>query len=202
MSAGEKAALAAGGGGGSPPLASAASTRLLRGNGRGGLTVAGGVRITNIKEIQGALELVKGRVRTNVIRRGLYAGGVVLRDEARRLVRVRTGAIKKAIVVKRGDPLKGTASISFGIARIRFVMRSKVAKSGATKRVLSRVKGIGGRGFITPRRYAHLVELGTSHSRPYSFIVRAAVGRGTAAVDAMLQKMGVDLTAEVSKLRV
>jgi HK97 gp10 family phage protein len=168
---------------------------------RGGLSVAGGIRIHNVEEIRRRLELLKGRVRTNLIRRGLYAGGIVLRDEARRLVRVRSGALKKAIVAKRGDPIKGSAAISFGIANVRFVRRSSVTKQGATKTRLHRLTGKGGRGFISPRRYAHLVELGTSHSRPFSFILRAAAGKAQAAVDAMVSTMRAGLDAEIRRLK-
>lgn len=164
-------------------------------------SIAEGLKVSGLPEISAALSEIGGRVATNLARRGVYAGGVVLRDEARRLVLVRTGALKKATVVKRGDPLKGVQSISYGIAKVRFVMRGRVTKSGRISRRLRRVTGKGGKGFIVPRLYAHLVELGTKRTRKHSFILRAAETKAQAALNAMVSKMKGDLDAEIAKLR-
>lgn len=160
-----------------------------------------GLNVAGLPEIVKALDEIGGRVATNITRRGVYAGGVVLRDEARRLVTVRTGALKKATVVKRGDPKKGFQSISYGIARVQFLMRpsGKIKKAGKTTVASRKSSGLQ---YISPRRYAHLVELGTTHSQPHSFILRAANNKAQAAVDAMLKSMSSSLDAEVAKLKV
>lgn len=172
---------------------------MFGGNGRGRLSVNGGIVVTGVKEVQRKLEKLKGRIAGNLVRRGLYAGGMVLRDEARRLVQVRTGSLKKAIVAKRADPAKGQQAVSFGIARVSFSASQVTTKRGVSKIKLTKRKGSTA-GAIRPRYYAHLVELGTNRSRAFSFIVRAANNKGQAAVDAMVSKMKVDLDSELKGL--
>lgn len=169
------------------------------------------VRVDKLPEIIKALDTLKYRTRTNLVRRGLYAGGIVLRDEARRLAHVRTGALKKAIVAIRGDPSPaGEAGsgrpaavdqvVSYGIGKVRFVATKKgrLRRAGKTTRASRRASGLE---YIFPRLYAHLIEIGTPRIKKDSFILQAATNKASAAVDAVVAKMNIDLDAEVSKLR-
>ena len=115
-----------------------------------------------------ALEELGTKVPTSAKRKGLYAGAVILRDEARRQVSVRTGALKKSIVAAT-KKLKGKGQLDYiGIVRIK---NNKFAvklddknvpmrrKDGRLRIVMVKKKGVT--DTIYPRNYAHLVEFGT-----------------------------------------
>lgn len=93
-------------------------------------------------------------------RRAMYAAGAKIRDRARQLAPVRTGALKKAIVYRdnvsrdKTDPemFYGKVTVSSGAFEVTARGKAKRLKKGAA------AKGAK----INPRKYAHLVEFGTS----------------------------------------
>lgn len=109
----------------------------------------------------------------NVTRRGLRAMAVIVRDRAKELVPVRTGALKKSIMAdtKRTRDRKsyyGRVTIKSGT----YNLVTKVSKGGKkSSRLVRDKKGKGPvDGRIRPRNYAAQVETGTApHSvRPGS----------------------------------
>jgi HK97 gp10 family phage protein len=136
-----------------------------------------------VKEVQffGAREFIEGlremglKVPTTAVRKGLYRGAVIIRDEARRRAPVRYGALKKSIVAVTKRIKSGKGLDYIGIVRIADV---KYVVS-ATKTGKLKLKRLNKNGRITvngvtfkpsaarifPRKYAHLAEFGT---RPHS----------------------------------
>lgn len=104
-----------------------------------------------------------GRRANPLIRRAMYAGGVMIRDAARAKVPQRTGALRKSIIVVTNRK---------GSNRERLLLQVKVdAKAfrvgakGRAKTVSKKVQKERGRKYVSgeiyPRNYAHLVEYGT-----------------------------------------
>lgn len=125
-----------------------------------------------VKEVQffGAREFIEGlremglKVPTTAVRKGLYRGAVIIRDEARRRVPKRHGALKKATVAVTKRIKSGKGLDYIGIVRIDKI-KFVVSRTKKGKLRLARVKKTGVRDTIYPRNYAHLVEYGT---RPHS----------------------------------
>lgn len=124
------------------------------------------------------LEAIAGPIMQTAVRRGLYDGAAVIRNAARGKVKVRTGALKKAIVAQtrliKGTGMNGSKQEHMGVVAIE----KKAFKVGAKGRVkaVERKKSTGYyyiKGDIYPRNYAHLVEFGT---RPHMAGKRAHPG--------------------------
>lgn len=118
----------------------------------GGIVADGTIiRITGLEDIRRKLNVLGQRVATNVVRRGLRAGAVVVQDEAR----------ERAPVRKRrdGTKAKGAGTLRRSIrAETRGVFRDSSGvpvQHRAVVMIAKRTKG------PRPRRYAHLVERGT-----------------------------------------
>lgn len=149
-----------------------------------------------VKEVQffGAREFIEGlremglKVPTTAVRKGLYRGAVIIRDEARRRAPVRTGALKKSIVAVTKRIKSGKGLDYIGIVRIdkvKFIVtRSKgklrlrrLSKDGRVK-----VNGVTlkpSTDTIYPRNYAHLAEFGTSpHSTAPKNLSKAKGSKG------------------------
>lgn len=125
--------------------------------------------VEGLREVMDRLLELPGRTARNVVRRSIYAGAVIIRDDARLRVSKRTGALRKAIIARTNR--RNLPTMYFGevtIAGLAFTKneKGKIKRAkklpGQTKKYL--------RGQIYPRNYAHLVEFGT---RPH------AVGRGS-----------------------
>jgi HK97 gp10 family phage protein len=134
----------------------------------GGATIARTGYVFGVKETIENLRAHGVYLSKTAVRRALYAGAVVMRDEAKRRVPVRYGALKKAIVAetrgigkdKRGRPSKHIAVVTV----------AKKSYTVGTTGKLRQVKRKPGEraysaGQIYPRNYAHLVEFGT---KPHS----------------------------------
>lgn len=117
------------------------------------------VKVLGAKEVLKSLEGVKDALRKRITRKALYQGAVIIRDEARRLAPVRTGALKGAIVARTDkDPdVPGEYAGYVSIANKPMVLTDAgklVSSKSAAKRGTKGQK-------LNPRRYAHLVEYGT-----------------------------------------
>lgn len=147
------------------------------------------------------LQQLVPKVRYKAMRRGLYAGAALIRDEARRRVHVRLGFLKRQIRAYAGSPkAKQDLTASVYIARGRFinVPSIRTLKSGAqvyrtkwhrTTATLSSIKG----RYVNPRRYAHLLEFGTSHSRAFAFLFAAANAKRAQAQAVIAAKIREDM---------
>ena len=124
-------------------------------------------KVLGLADIQAKLKELSRGTAQNVIRRGLNAGGAVIRDEARRLVPVRTGALKKSIISRtnRKGQTRDRVAVEVVIDNKVFteVERKSKKKGRVTKKLKGerRKAGVGIAGKIYPRNYAHLVEYGT-----------------------------------------
>lgn len=101
----------------------------------------------------------------SAVRRGLYAGAVVIRDEARARAPKRTGALSKAIVAEtRGVGRDSRGRPSKHVAVVTIAKKAYTVGKGGRARVAKREPGQTmpyRRGQIYPRNYAHLVEYGS-----------------------------------------
>lgn len=135
--------------------------------------IADGVRMTvDVSDLLRKLAQLGVKVKANTVRRGLYAGAAILRDEARRHVPIRTGALKKSIIAEtdRHGSTREKLVVKVKIAPNAF----KITPKGRLKKVSRKSQKARGknyvRGEVYPRNYAHLVEFGT---QPHT------VGRGS-----------------------
>lgn len=132
----------------------------------------------NLVDMQQQLDQVGKRVTKKLLRRALREAAIQVRDTARQNVPVRTGALKRSIVVETGsrnasNPNQVSAWIR--IAKNSYSPALQLASSSRAKlrKVSSKTQKDRGRlsvrGEIYPRNYAHLVEFGT---KPH------AIGKG------------------------
>lgn len=124
--------------------------------------------VLGLAELQRNLESLGIKVAPAASRRALYTGATIFRDEARRLVPVESGALRKAIVAEtRGSFAAGVRKPYAYYARVSISRRAFVRGRGGKARRIRKVAGDQAyeRGEIYPRNYAHLVEFGT---RPHS----------------------------------
>lgn len=114
-------------------------------------------------EVKGTLEFLWKSASKPALRRGLYAAAALLRDDARRRVSVRTGALKRSIEAVTTNEMGPDGKRDQPVGRVRIskkIFAIVVGKNGQTKsRLLKGAKNIKGRAY--PRNYAHLVEYGT-----------------------------------------
>lgn len=171
------------------------------------------VYIFGAEEIIANLERVVGTLRKNAIRNAMYAGAVVIRDEARSRVAVQTGSLKKTIIARTAKTRKATATRPFiGLVKVDKVAFAKSAK-GKLKRVNRRKETGSGRvykrGDIYPRNYDHLVEFGTkphmvgsrAHpgAKPKPFMSAALFAKRDAALAAIRNRLIAEAFKDVVK---
>lgn len=137
--------------------------------------------VLNFRDVRRALEDLPKRVTNNVVRRAIYAGAVLVRDDARRRVPVDTGALRNAIVAQANAKKPGEVTASIGVARKQFTRGKRAGKQ--------------------PRRYAHLVEFGTPKKGARPFLRPAVDTNVDAILDAVAEKMRQGVDVESAKAR-
>lgn len=138
------------------------------------------IEVKGLKEIDAVLRRLPAKVTEKVIVDGLKAGGRVIADDMRRRVPVDTGALKRAITVRK-----------------------------ATRRQLRQGTGTVVAGFRPPRsRIAHLVEFGTSRTAAQPFIRPALETKANEAIRVIgaafgraIEKAAADLAGTFSRNR-
>ena len=111
------------------------------------------LELEGVDELRRVLKRLPTNVQAKVLDQALSAGGALIAREARKLVPVRSGALKKSITNRKKR------------ARRRRDLAERVI------------------GFRSPTsRIAHLVEFGTAHSKAQPFMRPAVDARGTDAV--------------------
>ncbi len=123
--------------------------------------------------VRGVLNKLPARIERKVLIKGLRAGAKVILKEARRLVPVRTGTLKRSlgIVVIRG---RGKAELAVA------------ARSGKQRKY--------------DGWYAHLVEFGPVKSRAHPFLRPAMDAKEQEAVDEASRVIRDQIQIEVEKL--
>lgn len=182
--------------------------------------------VFGLADIQAKLKELSRGTALNVMRRGLNAGGAVIRDEARRLAPKRTGALKKAIISRtnRQKEARHLAWVEVVIDSKVYAIVKKTGKNGKVRKRLKgerHVKGQSIKGKIYPRNYAHLVEFGTRPhalgrgsklkkgiqtgrvhpgAKPKPFMRPAYLQKQDEALDAIKTKTRAELNKELAKL--
>lgn len=133
-------------------------------------------RMHGLKELQDSLNRLPDQLRENALKNASAAAARVIRDEAKRRVKVNTGQLRDSIVVSRTFKEKGR----------------KVRLRGAV------VLGIQG----AARYYAHLVEFGSSRLQPRPFMRPAMEAKAREALDAMAARLKVEVERAIRKLPV
>lgn len=109
-----------------------------------------------LRDIKRKLDLVGRRFAASNLRRSLRKSANVMRDEARSIVSVDTGALKRAIVTETN------------VAKDR---RSVIAAVSIKKGAFRVVRSAGGDvEFLIPRRTVHFVEFGSAHQAAAPFM--------------------------------
>jgi HK97 gp10 family phage protein len=140
------------------------------------------------------------------IRRALYSGAVLLRDDARKRVPVRLGFLKKAMVARSGVT-QGKPRASVGIARVWFAQtlsdnyklkwRTWKGKQGDAK-----WRGVQETlQWVRPSRYAHLLEFGAKHMRAQPYMGPALAATRVRMVEQVAQAMREETKKMASKRR-
>lgn len=136
------------------------------------------VQIRGMEDVRAKLELLGGRLATNVVRRGLNAGAAVIRKEARERAPVRKR--------KDGTPAKGSGMLKKGVlSETRGYGWTTPDAQGRRQPTEHRAvvfiskKKKGGR---SPRAYARFVELGTKPHAVGKGSIRAVFARSTRRV--------------------
>lgn len=136
--------------------------------------------VVGFKDVRGRLLGLPPRVATNVVRRAVYAGAVLIRDKARGNAPVDTGALRASIVARANKSPKGEITASVGVARKTYAKGKRKGKS--------------------PRRYAHLAEFGSVRSKGKPYLRPALDSNIDAVLDEMVRKMVAGIDVEVLKL--
>lgn len=120
-------------------------------------------KLEGVDEMLEAMEGIKQRLKSKALRKGVRNAGKAVLRKARSLVRVESGLLKRSLgvkVVPERTVTKDTGKWANAAAVIvgpRVGFKMEVARGKRT--VLS-----------NPTKYAHLVELGTSHGQAFPFL--------------------------------
>lgn len=121
-----------------------------------------GTVVLGLKDVVDVLDSLPTKIANQAVRRALYAGGKVIAEEAKGMVQIRTGALRKSIVVEPGKSReRNQIMMKVTIARRSF----KLINGVITKNKKKKGERAYRKGDIYPRNYAHLVEWGT---KPHS----------------------------------
>lgn len=132
----------------------------------------------DVKAVRRTLLGFEDKMAKKIVRRGVRAGAAYMRDEARKFVPIRYGVLKKHIYA-RADRSRDRNEI-----RAVVTIRKGTVMVGGEK--------------VNPRRYAHLVEFGTRHSKAQPFF-RPAMANEVAIRDAILVKIKADVAKELGR---
>jgi HK97 gp10 family phage protein len=145
--------------------------------------------IQGVDELHATFSQLGDDIKGGAARRIAYAGGAVLRSEARVIAQTaglrKTGALLKNIVIKRErNAPAGTEQYNLGVRHGRDL--------GNGKKVIKYL-AVSKTGRIVTRRendpwYWKFLEFGTKHIQPTRFIEGALANKSQEAVDAMTEK--------------
>jgi HK97 gp10 family phage protein len=119
------------------------------------------MKTTGLPEVLAQLKRMQDAVKPKYLRKGLYAGAAIIRDEAKKRAPVRTGLLRKNIVARTDRDPQNPGSYA-GYVSIRNAPTIVVATANGERLVAektARKQGKKGKR-INPRRYAAIVEYG------------------------------------------
>lgn len=131
-------------------------------------------KMQGLARLQASLNTLPSQLQESALENASAAGARVIRDEAKRLVRVDTGQLRDSIVVSRTYKQRGR----------------RVNLRGAV------VLGIRG----AARFYAHLVEFGSSKLGPRSFMRPALANKAEQALNAIAARLKPEIERAIKRL--
>ncbi len=138
-----------------------------------------GCNVVGVKDLVDRLERMGIRLSGTAVRRALYQGAKVFRDDARQRAPFRTGALRKAIVAEtEGFKVPGQKK-RVHVARVTIARKAYTIGARGTAKLAKPEPGQSRpykKGQIYPRNYAHLVEFGTA---PHGYATREGVHPGS-----------------------
>lgn len=127
-------------------------------------------KIDGLEGVMEALSRVEKKIRKKAVRKAAGAAGTIILKSAKAKVRKATGLLRRSL----GKKVKVYGNgVSVAVVGPRVGFRQEVVRGG--RKVLS-----------NPVKYAHLVELGTSHSAAYPFLSAALTATREQVRDAMV----------------
>jgi len=73
------------------------------------------IKITGLDELERSLKDFPLRVAKNIVARTVYAGAAIVRNEARAICPVRTGALRRSIRIKRSRSPRGSFQVVYNV---------------------------------------------------------------------------------------
>lgn len=132
--------------------------------------------IDGLSELKKALDELPKRVIRNHVYSGLRAGAMVIRDEARTLVPVRTGRLRRAIIVYRARDRSAGPTYNVGVS----AGKKKDDPKGAW--------------------YGRFIELGTRRKAAKPFLRPAAESKAGAAAEAFRERASQRIEKDAAEL--
>lgn len=133
--------------------------------------------VTGLAELDAALHQMSNAVHNKVVRKAVRQAAKPVLKEARRLVPVKTGALRKSLKIKSAKRSRKRTSIG--------------------------VEVVTGKQFFTgDTYYGGMIEFGTKYIKPRSFLRDAAKAKENEAVSVFRQELRDGIEREAAKLRV
>lgn len=153
------------------------------------------MHVQGLKELNDALKQLPERIAKNALRAGVYAGAVVIRDEAKIKAPVYTGP------VSQGHPPPGTLKRSIIIKHIPEQSGLYKQTFYVTVRQGKQYRNQGKKGNLSQDAYySRWVEFGNAKMSARPFLRPAFEGKKTSAVDAIKNKLATRVEEEAAKL--
>lgn len=73
------------------------------------------IGVTGFHELKALLEQLPARIARNTVARAVYAGAVIVRNDARSRVTVKTGKLKRSIRIKRKRSRRGVFEVIYSV---------------------------------------------------------------------------------------
>ena len=164
--------------------------------------------VRGVKDLQRALMGLKAALQRRVMRGAMSKASRVLVKEVKQKVVVETGTLKRSIGFKlftgKSGADAGTVMSKIGPRRgmARKVALTKKGKLRAFSEKAAAKAGLDRAKMETrnPTRYAHLVELGTAHSPPKSFLRTAIDGSRDMVLGVLRAQIRIGIEREARKL--
>ena len=150
---------------------------------------SGNLSITGADEIKKALKKLSTNVATNVMVGAIRAGANTVRDEAKRLVPVKSGRLRKSIQTRRAK------------TRQKHTILFAVAPMTRTIHTLQDANGIKRYNYARIIEEGRKAEFGTSITRPQPFMRPAFESKGQEALAAAKEYLANRLPQEVEKAK-
>lgn len=149
------------------------------------------IKLTGIEDMIDTLEMLPKELMKSAETAVLMAGGKLIEASAKSKVREKTGALKESIATNVKS-IKGHKTARVG-PRAGFHGKSLGFKTNKKGQTTER--------FVTPNKYSHFVEFGTSRTAAKPFIRPAIDETSGAVLGAMSAGLSTHLTKVVDKLR-